>query len=282
MNDAKERAARLYSAVAAAYEDGAPFFAQAGRRLVELAGVAPGDAVLDVAAGRGAVLFPAAERVGPRGRVVGVDLAPGMVDETRAAIARRGLANAEMRLMDAEALAFDAGTFDRVLCSFAVFWFPALDRALAEMRRVLRPGRTVGFAFTRGADPRWRWYTDRLRESGALDGLPPSPGRPGINQAGALAAALRDAGFVDPRETVEDDELYYSDAEVWWASLWTHGERVALERLTPEAVGRLKAACLPRAQALAGPHGVPQRHTFVYVTGLAPRPGGEAQQAGST
>jgi O-methyltransferase/aklanonic acid methyltransferase len=111
-----------------------------------------------VAAGRGAVLFPAAERVGPRGRVVGVDLAPGMVDETQSAIARRGVANPEMRLMDAEALAFEDGSFDRVLCSFAVFWFPNLDRALDVMRRVLRPGGTVGFAFTRGADPRWSWY----------------------------------------------------------------------------------------------------------------------------
>ena len=172
MQDVKERAARLYSSVASAYEGGAPFFAHAGRRLVEIAGVAPGDAVLDVAAGRGAVLFPAAARVGPRGRVVGIDLAPGMVDETQAAIARRGVANAEMHPMDAEALAFEAATFDRVLCSFAVFWFPNLDRALAEMRRVLRPAGTVGFAFARGADPRWRWYTDRLRESGALAGLP--------------------------------------------------------------------------------------------------------------
>ena len=45
MNDPKARAAKLYSSVAAAYEDGPPFFAHAGRRLVEIAGVAPGDAV---------------------------------------------------------------------------------------------------------------------------------------------------------------------------------------------------------------------------------------------
>ena len=50
-----------------------------GERLVELAGVGPGDAVLDVACGRGAVLVPAATRVGPVGRVVGVDLSPVMV-----------------------------------------------------------------------------------------------------------------------------------------------------------------------------------------------------------
>jgi ubiquinone/menaquinone biosynthesis C-methylase UbiE len=270
MDDVKARAAKLYSSVAPLYEDGPPFFTYAGRRLVEVAGVTAGDVVLDVAAGRGAVLFPAAERAGTDGRVIGIDLAPGMVEQTQAAIEQRGIANAEMRHMDAEALTLVAGTFDRVLCSFAVFWFPHLEQALAEMRRVLRPGGTAAFAFTRGADPRWAWYSDLLKETGALDGLPPMPGRPGIRQPGALVTALRDAGFANPGETVEEAELYYPNAEAWWASLWTHGDRVPLERLSSEAVARLKAACLPPAQALAGPRGVPQRHAFVYVTGTAP------------
>jgi ubiE/COQ5 methyltransferase family len=60
----------------AAYDRvGTPIFGRLGRRLVELAGVHAGDGVLDVATGRGAVLFAATERVGERGRVIGVDLA---------------------------------------------------------------------------------------------------------------------------------------------------------------------------------------------------------------
>ena len=58
-----DRAAPTYDKVAGAYHD------HFGERLVELAGVRPGDAVLDVACGRGAVLVPAAARVGPTGRV---------------------------------------------------------------------------------------------------------------------------------------------------------------------------------------------------------------------
>src|SRR5688500_2176491 len=83
-----------------------------GRRLVEGVGVSAGDAVLDVATGRGAVLFPAAERVGPGGSVVGIDLAVGMVERTRAEIERRGVANASVRQMDAERLDFADGSFD--------------------------------------------------------------------------------------------------------------------------------------------------------------------------
>lgn len=71
----KRRVAALYTQVAADYAElGPPLFAHAGGRLVEIAGVAPADRVLDVATGRGAVLFPAAERIGPSGQVVGMTL----------------------------------------------------------------------------------------------------------------------------------------------------------------------------------------------------------------
>jgi len=61
-----EETASFYSRVAARYaEDGPPYFAHTGRRLVELAQVQPGDVVLDLGTGRGAVLLPAARRVGP-------------------------------------------------------------------------------------------------------------------------------------------------------------------------------------------------------------------------
>ncbi|MGH2351659.1 MAG: class I SAM-dependent methyltransferase [Chloroflexota bacterium] len=93
----------------------------------------------------------------------------------------RGVTNAEMRLMDAEALAFEDGSFDRVLCSIAVFWFPHLEQALAEMHRVLRPGGTAAFAFTRGADPRWKSWSGRsgetkLRVRRGLSGQPQMAG----------------------------------------------------------------------------------------------------------
>lgn len=76
-----DRAAPTYDAVAGAYHD---YF---GSRLVALAGLRAGDAVLDVGRGRGAVLLPAATKVGPSGRVSGIDLSPP--DWSRAAAGRR-------------------------------------------------------------------------------------------------------------------------------------------------------------------------------------------------
>ena len=188
--DRKRLVAALYTQVASDYAElGPPLFAHAGRRLVEIAGVAPADRVLDVATGRGAVLFPAAERIGPTGQVIGIDLAEGMVAQTVGAIEKCGLSNPAVRQMDAEALGFAPASFDRVLCSFAVFFFPDLSRALSEMLRVLRPGGRIGFAFSRDTDPRWHWYEARLRELGAFDALPAPPGRMGIRREGELTAA---------------------------------------------------------------------------------------------
>ena len=70
------------------------YFETFGQWLVDTANIREGASVLDVACGRGAVLFPAAERAGPSGSVTGIDLAEGMARETAAGIARRDITNA--------------------------------------------------------------------------------------------------------------------------------------------------------------------------------------------
>src|SRR2546428_13136728 len=143
----KQRVADLYTRAAGSYgKIGPRLFQHVGRRLVEVAGVSPGSRVLDVATGRGAVLFAAAERVGPTGYVLGVDLAEGMVRATTAAIARAGLTNAAVRLTDAEQLDLPPASFDAALCSFAIFCFPRPRLALSELRGALRRGGVVGVA----------------------------------------------------------------------------------------------------------------------------------------
>ena len=100
------------------------YFPIFGQWLVETAQIPKGSQVLDVACGRGAVLFPAAQRVGPNGNVIGIDLAEGMARETNMEIQRRGLKQAEARRMDAEHLIFPDSSFDFVLCGFSLQFFP--------------------------------------------------------------------------------------------------------------------------------------------------------------
>jgi SAM-dependent methyltransferase len=113
-------------------------FAEWAPHLVEAAGVAPGQAVLDVACGTGVVARAAADRMGGRGRVVGTDLNEGML-----AVAGRLRPDIEWRQADAADLPFEDGSFDAVLCQSALMFFPDRVRALGEMARVARAGGTV-------------------------------------------------------------------------------------------------------------------------------------------
>ncbi len=87
----KQGIAGVFSRASSTYDQVGPrFFSYFGRRLVEVAQIPAGSRVLDIATGRGAVLFPAAERVGPQGYVIGIDLAEDMVKQTADEIKRRG------------------------------------------------------------------------------------------------------------------------------------------------------------------------------------------------
>jgi ubiquinone/menaquinone biosynthesis C-methylase UbiE len=115
------------------------------RRLVDVAALRPAEHVLDVGCGTGFVVCFAAPRVGPGGRVVGVDLNASMIEAARAAAGRDAPPTIEWRTRDPAALPFESGIFDVVLCQQGVQFFPDRLLALREMRRVLRPGGRLAF-----------------------------------------------------------------------------------------------------------------------------------------
>ncbi len=245
----KARVARRYGLLAPVFDRIGPrLFTLHGRRLVELAQVASGERVLDVAAGRGAVLFAAAERAGPSGRVAGIDLTPEMVEQTAREIAARGLSNAEIVQMDAENLEFPGASFDCVLCGFGLFFLPHLGRALAECHRVLRLGGRFGATTDGGADERWAWWYEMQREYGVESRVAAQR----LEDPGEVPAALEQAGFVDVRVIQGEFDLVYADEAEWWAS-----QHVDLEgAMDPAALAKLKSAAFERVQGLRSADGI--------------------------
>jgi SAM-dependent methyltransferase len=133
---ADQDAWQLEHAAAAAYEkDFVPaIFVQWPPVLADIAGIKPGDRVLDVACGTGVLAREAAARAGPTGRVTGLDLNEGML-----AVARQLRPEIDWRQGDATKLPFEDGAFDVVVSQFALMFFPDRVAALREMWRVLAP-----------------------------------------------------------------------------------------------------------------------------------------------
>jgi SAM-dependent methyltransferase len=105
-----------------------------------------GDTVLELAAGAGDTGFDAAAIVGPQGRLLCTDLSPRMLSVARRRGAERGVANADYRVLDAQRIELDADSVDGVLCRFGYMLMPDTVAALAETRRVLRPGGRLALA----------------------------------------------------------------------------------------------------------------------------------------
>ncbi|HYM10160.1 MAG TPA: arsenite methyltransferase, partial [Bryobacterales bacterium] len=105
-----------------------------------LAPIAPGTTVLDLGCGAGVDVFLAAQKVGPGGRVIGVDMTESMLEKARANAAAGGYTNVEFRLGEIESLPVESGTVDVILSNCVINLAPDKERVFAEAYRVLKPG----------------------------------------------------------------------------------------------------------------------------------------------
>jgi SAM-dependent methyltransferase len=100
----------------------------------------PGETVLDLGSGAGIDVFLAAQAVGPQGRVIGVDMTPGMIAKARQIAAQKGYTNVDFRPGDIEALPVANASIDVVLSNCVINLAPDKRRVFQEIFRVLRPG----------------------------------------------------------------------------------------------------------------------------------------------
>ena len=175
--------------------------------------LAPGERVIDIACGTGLVTLPAAEAVGPTGRVLATDIAQRMVDDTAKRAAELGLTNIDVLRSDAEnlgaALDVTGGEFDVALCALGLMYVPQPIAAMSEIARVLRPGgRAVITVWGERRNCGWAELFPIVDARVSSDVCPMFFA---LGAPGALAAVAQRAGLVDIEERRISTELMYDD-----------------------------------------------------------------------
>jgi SAM-dependent methyltransferase len=220
---------------------------QVSRRLVQLLDPRPGQTILDLAAGVGETGFLAAPRLVPGGLLISSDRSPRMVEAARRLAATRGVGHVEFRVLDSDRLELGDGSVDGVLCRFG---YILEGRALAEVRRVLRPGGRLAFsAWAERGESSWMAVPrDVLVERGHLPRRPPAPAW----DAATIERLLGAAGF--PEATVEPMTAGYrfSDRDELWLYVSELLGRVskAIVELDPAEQRAVRAAVEERVPTL--------------------------------
>lgn len=267
--DKKEESLRIFNQAAMIYDRvGPPIFADFGLSLVNLADLQSGDEVLDVAAGRGALLFPIATKIGPTGHVTAIDFSPEMVRETAKDIENRKLSHAEIRQMDAEHMNLPNASFDWVMCGFALWMFAKPTRVLQEFYRVLRHGGRVALSTWAADNPSQVWCNKVLRPFVYAPAVKELPAKfdSRFDTPLQLEAALMQAGFGNIQISVQEKHFVYTDEEHYWSSLWSSGFRRQLEKMTPDLLEQAKNEVFQKLQDFKKPDGLhkPSRALFAF------------------
>lgn len=230
---------------AAKHFDDAPlfFWDHCGTRTVELAGLAPGNRVLDVCCGTGASALPAAQRVGPTGRVVGVDLAEQLLVRARAKARERGLDNVEFAEGDMTRLDVADNSMDVVVCVLGLYFAQDQPSAVAELWRVVKPGGTLAVTTwgRRALEPANTMYLEAVAaERPDLD-APHATIWGGLAEPAALTKVFLEAGASSP--TIVHETLAYPlSADDFWTVVLGSGYRLAVDAMGPDAADRVRTA----------------------------------------
>ena len=269
----KKDITNTFNKVSAVFDGSGPrYFTYFGERMVELADIKEDEKVLDVASGKGASLFSAAEKVGKNGVVIGIDIAEGMVNEIDLEIQRRNIKNVHAMVMDAEKLEFANETFQHILCGFGVFFLPNYKVAFHEFMRVLKYGDRFSFTtFLRKKDDKFIWldelfdkylpvYEDELDEYQSED-------IPEFDTEEGLYKILNQAGFKNIQVISEEKVFIYKDEQEWWEKLWTHGAITTLEKIPKDMLEDFKSEVFEKLKEMKEPKGIPHTMFVLYAFG---------------
>jgi SAM-dependent methyltransferase len=228
--------------------------------MLDAVSLQPGERVLELAAGLGETGMLAAEQVAPMGGVIISDQADAMLDGARARAGELGLSNVEFQVIGAEWIDLPLASVDAVLCRWGYMLLADPPAALAETRRVLRPGGRAALAVWDSVqhNPWGLLPTLELIERGFA--TPPAPGTPGpfaLGDPGRVRELLAQAGFTEIDVQSLDVVQRHDSFDTFWETTLdiSHAFHDAvLSRPEPE-IAEIRAGLAARLQPYIEPDG---------------------------
>jgi ubiquinone/menaquinone biosynthesis C-methylase UbiE len=212
------------------------FFPETAKRLIEHLQLKPTDNLLDVCTGTGCVALAAAEKL-TAGKVTGIDLSSGMLQQASNKAVQKGLANVEFKQLDLEQLSLDqlktTQAFDIATSSFGLFFLEDMIKGLANIASTVKPGGKVaittftGEAFSPMADI----FINRFESTGRT--VPPLSWKRLATEE-LIKEHFNAAGIT--KVEIHHEPLGYqlTDPQMWWDVVWNAGWRALLNQMAED------------------------------------------------
>ncbi|MDA3947592.1 MAG: methyltransferase domain-containing protein [Spirochaeta sp.] len=204
---------------------------------VAFSGLREGQTVLDLGSGAGLDLVLAAAKVGPSGKVIGVDLSDAMIERARSNARAAGWENIELRRGAIEARPVESASVDWVISNCVINLSPEKDQVFREIYRVLHPGGRVLVSDIVAENlPFWVRRSGLLTVACVAGAIPESDYLAGMAAAGLTAPAIRGRMHYSARQMVE---VVMESLPGWTLALFGWMVRPLLTRMAMPVAGRL-------------------------------------------
>ena len=268
MDDLQRKAQikQTFDTVAEGYgTTGMEFFHNAATHLPRIFKLQGHEHLLDVAVGTGIAATAIAPHL-PRGKVTGIDLSQGMLDQARARAHSQALDNIELHSMDMQNIGFDNAHFDAANCSFGLFFLPDMLSLLQHIAsKVKVGGQVVACSFYQGSfEPNVDLFLERIQRYGVA---PPPFTWKHISTEAQFHALYTSAGLGDVQIHKHDIGYPLNNAEAWWRVIWYAGFRGLVAQLNETQLAQFKQEHLAEITALKTGRGIPLNVAALFASG---------------